>query len=76
MALAAAAAYGRPIEAIRNDHPQNHLLDPDQIGRLVVELLEDTGPQDDSQLILWDLRDAREPVRMTLDQALLFPDAT
>jgi NAD(P)-dependent dehydrogenase (short-subunit alcohol dehydrogenase family) len=72
MASAAATASGRTLEDIRSGHPDNHLLQPEEIGQLVLELLLDTETYVEGQLILWDLRDSREPVWATLKDALSF----
>lgn len=71
MAAAAATAYGRTLDAIRSDHPDNQLLDPSEIGQLAVDLLLDTQTPDEGQLVTWDLRDGRRPVWTNLEDALL-----
>ena len=70
MAAAAAEASGRTIAAIRASHPDGRLLEPDEIGELVADLLSENPPRETGQLIVWDLRDSREPIWTTLNHAL------
>jgi NAD(P)-dependent dehydrogenase (short-subunit alcohol dehydrogenase family) len=72
MAAAAASISGRTLDDVRADHPDKRLLEPDEIGRLAADLLLDSDAHDEGQLILWDLRDSREPVWTTLGNAFSF----
>lgn len=72
MAEAAALAWGRTLEEIRADHPENQLLDPAAIGELAADLLTGCQSEQSGQLILWDLRDAAAPIWTTLESALSF----
>ncbi len=70
MAAAAAAASGRTLGDVRARHPDHHLLDPEQIGRLAVDLLSDAPSRATGQLVVWDLRDSPEPTWTSLQHAL------
>ncbi len=70
MAAAAAAASGRTLDEVRAGHPDSHLLDPLQIGRLAAGLLAEGPSRAAGQLVVWDLRDSREPTWTSLEHAL------
>ena len=76
LALASAAASGRTLQSIRSEHPEGHLLERREIGRLAAKLLADEESRDgEGQLVFWDLRDSREPVWTTFQDAPLFNNA-
>lgn len=68
MAEAAARDAGRSLDEIRAQHLDGRILAADELGPWCAELLFDAPAQSPAELIVWDRRDAREPVRLDFDR--------
>ncbi|HUY31672.1 MAG TPA: SDR family oxidoreductase [Pirellulales bacterium] len=70
-----ARATGRSLDEIRSQHLDGRILAPSEVGELCAQLLFDVSARPGGHLVVWDRRDARNPVWLGLgDMLALTPD--